>query len=127
VLFPNEESEVGSLSVEGRRHYAALRDFYATAPQDYQIMRVTGSIKTEELEVHDFAVLDDQCLAVTQSVVEEAKIDETSGKESLIKAARINGYLSWRTADVNFYADLFGKLWESSTSMPPAPNDHTIA
>jgi hypothetical protein len=86
------------------------------------LKRVDAKIDVEGTEpqpVYDFAILNDRLLIVTHHVSEASVIDVASGKESKPRY-RVDGYLSWRKSDLEFYRELFEELAEKSTAMPVA-------
>jgi hypothetical protein len=62
--------------------------------------------------VYDFAVLNDQMVVVTHTVSEISKVDASTGEQQKPEY-RVEGYVSWRRADVEFYKDLFIELFEA--------------
>jgi hypothetical protein len=57
---------------------------------------------------------------VTHYVSEASVIDVASGKETKPRY-RVDGYLSWRKSDIEFYRELFEDLGKKSTAMPCVP------
>jgi len=83
-----------------------------------QLRRVSRPIgnQSEPSPVYDFAILDDEFVIVAQSISKLAGIDCTSGKPTTSTYV-IEGYVSWRTADVEFYRGLFAELAEQAKAL----------
>jgi hypothetical protein len=71
--------------------------------------------------IYDFAILNDSLLVVSDTVMEASKIDVgTSAKGR--PTYSVDGYLSWRKADVEFYLRVWSDLLERSSAM----GDHSL-
>jgi hypothetical protein len=117
VAFPDEESRL-ALTETSRKAY---RDFLDACVQPRTLKRVSSpsAIGDTQVPVYDFAVVRDSDggrVFVAHSVSEVAIIDISSPRRTTL-AFRVDGYLSWRMADVQFYSDLFDRLWKESTNM----------
>jgi hypothetical protein len=118
VSFPDQSTKL-DLAGGALGTYDNLLNSYS--PVSSRVLkRVDASIDVEGTEpqpVYDFAILNDELLVVTHYVSEASVIDVASGKETKPRY-RVDGYLSWRKSDIEFYRELFEDLGKKSTAMP---------
>jgi hypothetical protein len=117
ISFPDAGAK---LSLAGSAHasYVSLLNSYSPICSR-TLARVNGSIDVEgraPQPVYDFAILDDQMLVVTHTVMEASLIDVASGREEK-PTYRVEGYISWRKSDLEFYRVLFEELARHSVSL----------
>jgi len=114
VSFPDQTTDI-DLTGTARATYDGLLASYSLVSSRI-IRRVDASIDVEGTEpqpVYDFALLNDQLLIVSHYVSESSVIDVASGKETKPQY-RVDGYVSWRKSDLEFYRELFEKLARES-------------
>jgi hypothetical protein len=119
VSFPDPAADIDLAAAAARAAYDSLLASYSPVSSRL-VKRVNTSIDVEGTEpqpVYDFALLNDQLLIVSHYVSESSIIDVASGKETKPQY-RVDGYVSWRKSDLEFYRELFEKLAKESTSMP---------
>ena len=118
VSFPDQAAKL-DLGGTSQGTYENLINSYS--PVSSRVLkRVDASIDVEGTEpqpIYDFAILNDQLLVVTHYVSETSVIDVASGKETKPRY-RVDGYLSWRKSDIEFYRELFEALSKKSATMP---------
>lgn len=119
ISFPNVQAQL-RLSEAARRTYIELLD--AFSPPSRVLRRLNSPIEIDGplAPVYDFALIRDgngERVFVVHSVAETTVIDIASPTRRT-QAFRVDGYLSWRTADVRFYKQLFEELADKSTPMP---------
>lgn len=127
VSFPDEDAEL-DLAGSGQSSYNALLNSYSPI-RSRTLARVNGPIDVEgsaPQPVYDFAILDDQMLVVTHTVMEAALIDVASGREEK-PTYRVEGYISWRRSDLEFYKEMFGELSKRSTPFATQQSTGTSA
>jgi hypothetical protein len=115
VSFPDQATDI-DLTGNARDTYNNLLASYSPVSSRL-VRRVNASIDVEGTEpqpVYDFALLNDQLLIVSHYVSESSVIDVASGKEAKPQY-RVDGYVSWRKSDLEFYRELFEKLAREST------------
>jgi hypothetical protein len=130
VSFPsaNEQFE---LSERGRAQLSLLIDDY-NSERSRRIQRVDAPISDEgELQpVYDFALLDfsdeggGTIVVVAHFVSQSSKIDSASGRSARSEYV-VEGYISWRPADVAFYSSLFRELANKAKPFPISPSSIT--
>lgn len=83
-----------------------------------RLRRVSRPIndQSDPAPVYDFAILDERFVIVTHSVAKLVSIDGASGKTAKPTYV-VEGYVSWRAADVEFYRDLFSELAEQAKTL----------
>jgi hypothetical protein len=111
ISFPDKESSL-ALSDAGRLALTNLIDCHASGAR--RLVRVDLPIPDQGLlrPVYDFAVLNDSAVIVAHFVSLTSSIDSVSGRTTT-STYTVDGYLSWRRADVQFYRELFEHLAES--------------
>jgi hypothetical protein len=122
ICFPDEKANL-NLSSKGRAVFGRLLDSYA--PSSRNLRRVNGPVlraaSGTPQPIYDFAILNDSLLVVSDTVMEASKIDVgTSAKGR--PTYSVDGYLSWRKADVEFYLRVWSDLLERSSAM----GDHSL-
>jgi len=86
-----------------------------TQPRSLEFVRASDVWeKGRDAKVYDFAILNDKLVVVTHTVSEVATVDVSTGEQDH-SDYRVDGYVSWRRADVEFYRELFIELSEAST------------
>lgn len=114
VSFPDQAADL-DLTGTARDTYDNLLARYSPVSSRL-VRRVNASIDVEGTEpqpVYDFALLNDELLIVSHYVSETSVIDVASGKETKPQY-RVDGYVSWRKSDLEFYRELFEKLARES-------------
>jgi hypothetical protein len=117
VSFPNADAKL-CLGGAADASYESLLNSYSPIGSR-TLARVNGPIDVEgkaPQPVYDFAILDDQMLVVTHTVMEASLIDVASGREER-PTYRVEGYISWRKSDLEFYRELFEELAKNPTPL----------
>jgi len=131
IAFP-EKSAALELTPKSRLTLADLLDRYSASSRS--LRRVDVPITDESTDqrlrpVYDFAIINDKFVFVAHFIWRFSGIDNASGRE-MRSGVSVDGYLSWRPADVQFYRAVFKRLAEQSvefrpTSIPGLPiNSH---
>jgi hypothetical protein len=117
VSFPHVDARL-KLTETSDATYDSLLNSYSPI-RSRTLARVDGPIDVEGIApqpVYDFAILDDKMLVVTHTVMEASVIDVASGREEK-PTYRVEGYISWRKSDLEFYCELFEDLAKRSTPL----------
>lgn len=109
IALPDETAEL-NLSDEAWKVLADLMSSYLPASAR-RLRRVGAPIsnQSEPSPVYDFAILDDSCVIVAHFISKATGIDGASGKRTQSTYV-VEGYMSWRPADIEFYRGLFSQL-----------------
>ncbi|MFL6254651.1 MAG: hypothetical protein ACJ74T_06490 [Pyrinomonadaceae bacterium] len=116
ISLPDETAEL-HLHDAAWRTLAELMNSHFTggARRLKRLSRPIGD-QGEPSPVYDFAILDDEFVIVAHSVSKTAGIDCASGTPT--KATYVvEGYVSWRKADVEYYRGLFSDLDEQARTL----------
>lgn len=116
ISFRSPQSSL-NLDERGGVTLRALLERYARA-SSRSLMRVNTEIK-ENTPVYDFAILNDSAVIVAHFISKAVGIDTASGKPTQT-THHIEGYISWRSADISFYYQLFEELVAKSVLFEPA-------
>lgn len=109
IALPDEAAEL-SLNDEAWKVLADLMGSYLPASaRRLQCVAAPISNQVEPSPVYDFAILDDSCVIVAHFISKATGIDGPSGKQTKSTYV-VEGYMSWRPADIEFYRDLFSQL-----------------
>jgi hypothetical protein len=109
IALPDATAEF-NLSNEAWKVLADLMGSYLPASAR-RLQRVGAPIsnQSEPSPVYDFAILDDSCVIVAHFISKATGIDGASGKHTKSTYV-VEGYISWRPADIEFYRGLFAQL-----------------
>jgi hypothetical protein len=109
IALPGETAEL-NLSDEAWKVLADLMGSYLPASAR-RLQRVGAPIsnQSEPSPVYDFVILDDSCVIVAHFISKAIGIDGASGKHTKPTYV-VEGYMSWRSADIEFYRGLFSQL-----------------
>lgn len=121
VSFPNKDADL-ALTEGARNTLKDLLERYASAGKARTLKRVDVEVGNEGTllrPVYDFAILNDRTVLVAHFISLKTDIDTASGKPTS-STLTVDGYLSWRPSDVEFYRRLFRRLADLSTPLKPA-------
>lgn len=118
VVFPEGKTVDGKavLTLSESAYNTFKRKILPGYTQPRSLEFVSGSDvweKGRDAKVYDFAILNDQLVVVTHTVSEVARVDVSTGEQDR-SDYRVDGYVSWRKADIEFYRELFIELSEAS-------------
>jgi len=127
IAFPDSTAQL-RLSAKSR---AAYKEFLnAFAPPSRVLGRVDCPTGFEGITpVYDFALIKDsegERVLVAHRVSEASIIDIASPHQTT-QMCRVEGYLSWRKADVRFYSALFESLVQQSREIRHIPEESAAA
>jgi hypothetical protein len=111
ISFPDHEATL-NLTEVGLVKLKKLQTIYGYAPKNSRsLKRVNIPISNEstQLPVYDFAILNDSSVIVVHSISQATGIDNVSGKHTK-STYYVEGYVSWRPPDVEFYRAHFNEL-----------------
>lgn len=111
ISFPDQKAAL-NLTETGRAKLKELQTRYAYAPKNSRsLKRVNIPISNEStrLPVYDFVILNDSSVIVAHSISQATGIDNVSGKQTK-STYYVEGYVSWRRPDMEFYCAHFDEL-----------------
>jgi hypothetical protein len=117
VVFPTLDAQL-HLSDKSFQSYREFLSGFAGPARILRRVDYPGSFKGL-VPVYDFAIIKDgqgERVFVAHGVSETSVVDIASPQRTG-RIYRVEGYLSWRTADVEFYSALFDWLSEQATEM----------
>jgi hypothetical protein len=108
ISFPNQNATL-NLTETGHKKFEELLNRYSSISAR-SLKRVNIPINNDSLsQVYDFAIFNDSSVIVAQFISQATGIDHASGKQTKSNHY-VEGYLSWREADIKFYHDLFEQM-----------------
>ncbi len=125
ISFPNEATTL-NLTATGHDAFEELMGRYLPVnARRLQRVDVPINNQSEQSPVYDFALLDKSCVIVAHSISKTAGIDGASGQQTKPTYV-IEGYISWRLADIEFYHGLFDQLERQANPLTLPANGNGI-
>ena len=123
VAFPSADADL-RLTDKSHRNYEEFLAGYTSPSRILKRVDYPGSFKGMA-PVYDFAIINDSLVFVAHRVYETSVIDIATPRRTT--QTWVEGYLSWRHADVQFYLALFHWLAEQATEIQSSQDRTTIS